>query len=692
MDDSRPTEHVQEYNEPQELPCLPNDTLAYILTFLPIGEKGSFETLINCQLVSRNFSLASKQDQVWRPWVHAYWNTSLFLGNLPISEHYCDPSDRETILSILRVDDIPSFFQLFAIRSQLDRFAKEQFEKLVSSPNSRLNRFATLCQLGRSILEALKRSLASAEANPSERLTREFWAAEVEGGVMRLEAARVWREMDFGEASHAHVVKEDDLEQIALMSCSAFASRDVDDTFNLLYWLEITARDASLFLAPYARALAEQESGEQKKETQPFAAAFTLLKKLHHLLFCYGFHPSPVKAPPSLDHSFPNLVRDEVLEGNIAVDFSLFMKLETLGTATNQETPLGILRPMLRDRSPSISWTLYTAVFCAVASRLQLGLAVKCSPLSMNKTIVKVESCVGSKGAKPENGVLLFDLGDEKCEFASDKTAEKLPPVMNGCSMLHQISADITASLASQDKPSERPKVALEHALFAALLIPSVVSRPYQGPEAVLRLTGAASKLAPHLARHFPLDLIILEDIVLPLVGTEPARLAIEKGIARVKQVDEGVEPTRRKEGEPEAKFKLGDVVKSNDGWVGVIAGYGSFDEEMYKSIEAASSPNLPDHTDQLFYWILSAELPTPHFSFTHYAAQDSLSSTDRAAQKDEIPKLLRIPGLGRWFGGVQLIKEGDSETFRFLLSKEAAARFPDDVNGPGELVDLEEF
>lgn len=86
----------------------------------------------------------------------------------------------------------------------------------------------------------------------------------------------------------------------------------------------------------------------------------------------------------------------------------------------------------------------------------------------------------------------------------------------------------------------------------------------------------------------------------------------------------------------------------------------------------------------------LSADVPTPHFSYTHYAAEDSLSKTDRATQKKEIPNLLRVPGLGRWFGGVQSVAEG--EEFRFLLSKEAAARFPDDVNGEGELVDLEEF
>jgi len=50
----------------------------------------------------------------------------------------------------------------------------------------------------------------------------------------------------------------------------------------------------------------------------------------------------------------------------------------------------------------------------------------------------------------------------------------------------------------------------------------------------------------------------------------------------------------------------------------------------------------------------------------------------------------LHVPGLGRWFGSLQSVAEG--EGFRFVLSKEAAARFPDDVSGEGDLVELEMF
>jgi hypothetical protein len=153
---------------------------------------------------------------------------------------------------------------------------------------------------------------------------------------------------------------------------------------------------------------------------------------------------------------------------------------------------------------------------------------------------------------------------------------------------LHQIAGDITAALAAP-KTGDRPKVPLEQALYAALLIPSVVSRPYLGPEAVLRLTGAATKLVPYLTRYFPLDLIILEDVVLPLHGTEPAEVAIKKAIEQVKKEDEGVELTRRKEGQ---KFKLGEVVKSSEGWVGVVSGYGSFDEEMYSESHSLKRPS----------------------------------------------------------------------------------------------------
>lgn len=167
-----------------------------------------------------------------------------------------------------------------------------------------------------------------------------------------------------------------------------------------------------------------------------FGSIILIFKKLHHLLFCYGLHPAPANAAPPLDLSFPNLVQAHTEDRNTAVDFSLFMKMETLGSATNEETPLGILKPMLRNRNPSISWTLYSAMFCAVASRLQLGLAVKCAPLSINKTIVRVQSWEGPTPLKKEEGILLFDLGDEEAQLAQGKKAERLPPGMTGCAIV----------------------------------------------------------------------------------------------------------------------------------------------------------------------------------------------------------------------------------------------------------------
>lgn len=59
--------------------------------------------------------------------------------------------------------------------------------------------------------------------------------------------------------------------------------------------------------------------------------------------------------------------------------------------------------------------------------------------------------------------------------------------------------------------------------------------------------------------------------------------MVIKEAIEKVKKEDEGFEPRRRKEGE-EPKFRLGDVVKSSERWVGVVSGYGSFDEEMYST------------------------------------------------------------------------------------------------------------
>ena len=70
----------------------------------------------------------------------------------------------------------------------------------------------------------------------------------------------------------------------------------------------------------------------------------------------------------------------------------------------------------------------------------------------------------------------------------------------------------------------------------------------------------------------------------------------------------------------------------------------------------------------------LSSDQPTPHFSFTHYVAEDKLSLVI-APKSDELKSLSQADGFGRWFGILVSAGEG----YRFTLSAEALARYPDD-------------
>lgn len=100
--------------------------------------------------------------------------------------------------------------------------------------------------------------------------------------------------------------------------------------------------------------------------------------------------------------------------------------------------------------------------------------------------------------------------------------------------------------------------------------------------ERVLLLTGAALKLAAHLARCYPLDLLLLEPIILPLLGTEVARQHYKDAVDKVKQDDARVVVKGRKKKGRQLKWRVGDVVRTKEGWVGVVAGWDkSFDEAM---------------------------------------------------------------------------------------------------------------
>jgi hypothetical protein len=157
------------------------------------------------------------------------------LGRDGLSESYCDPSDQETIASILgwKRCATPLSYRLFASRSRFDSFVKVQLEKLVSSAHGRLKPFTILSQLDLPVIDALRRALEDRKASPAERLTREFWAAEVERGMLRSTAARMWSKMDSGVVIDGDLDDSSRLEELALMFCSAFSARDVEDNFHV---------------------------------------------------------------------------------------------------------------------------------------------------------------------------------------------------------------------------------------------------------------------------------------------------------------------------------------------------------------------------------------------------------------------------------------------------------------------------
>ena len=99
----------------------------------------------------------------------------------------------------------------------------------------------------------------------------------------------------------------------------------------------------------------------------------------------------------------------------------------------------------------------------------------------------------------------------------------------------------------------------------------------------VLRVTGSALKLAAHLARYFPFDLPLLDELIAPLLGTEVAKSHWKDAIEQVKQQDTDVAVKGRQGEGDHPKFRIGDLVRCSQGWIGVVAGWDkSFDDAVH--------------------------------------------------------------------------------------------------------------
>lgn len=124
-------------------------------------------------------------------------------------------------------------------------------------------------------------------------------------------------------------------------------------------------------------------------------------------------------------------------------------------------------------------------------------------------------------------------------------------------------------------------------------MVPSVISQPYEGPEAVLRLSAAAVKLAEHVERHFPFDVSLLETLVLPLVWGTQAREKIESVIERVKLESQTIRVKRRTaEGGDDQPARVGTIcsVIELEGSLGVVLGW----DEKYEASSAGELGSSP--------------------------------------------------------------------------------------------------
>jgi len=145
---------------------------------------------------------------------------------------------------------------------------------------------------------------------------------------------------------------------------------------------------------------------------------------------------------------------------------------------------------------------------------------------------------------------------------------------------IRRVASDICTSLSSPEALLS-DRASREEALYAELLVPSVLSRPYQGPEAAPRLTAASTKLADHLRRGFPFEVGLLEQVVLPLVYGGHAREVLIEVIRKAREEDRVIVPKKRMGESPIGRVGQVCAERAVEDKFGVIVGWDeSFSEE----------------------------------------------------------------------------------------------------------------
>lgn len=125
---------------------------------------------------------------------------------------------------------------------------------------------------------------------------------------------------------------------------------------------------------------------------------------------------------------------------------------------------------------------------------------------------------------------------------------------------LHLVAKDIKHATKEKTYANDDAHIALP-ASYAAALIPALVQRPAPAREASVRVSLAACELAPLVETQHPFDAVpVLQDLCLPLLGTQHAKIVVGETIARAKANDAHSEPKRRLKGRSPA-FRVGDLV-----------------------------------------------------------------------------------------------------------------------------------
>ncbi|ORY88640.1 hypothetical protein BCR35DRAFT_329881 [Leucosporidium creatinivorum] len=182
------------------VPAIPPEIVEEILEQLTWG-RTAHRDLLACSLVSRTFNVLSRADSIWKP-----------ITRRPVYVELSNEEDQRDMELAFPLErrDKPTIWESLLAWPKIIEIAYRHFDALLAEPTNKILHVLALVELGDQNLAFLIDSLALQKVEelkekfPADWMARRYWARQVRGVSSRREAVEIWKRIGDGwEGSEA---------------------------------------------------------------------------------------------------------------------------------------------------------------------------------------------------------------------------------------------------------------------------------------------------------------------------------------------------------------------------------------------------------------------------------------------------------------------------------------------------------